>query len=113
MASPSKASSASINNPTESYEGSLIYQNSIILTGQSDEKRNRPESGILLQTMSADHQSISHLSSNMQRAELDDDQDTVSHYANHRVKEERFLFITNIFRLLVVIILAFLIYFQI
>lgn len=113
MASTSKNPSTSINNADENDQADIAYRNSILLTGLPDEIRSRAESGILLQTMSTDNQSIPRFSADVQSVRIDDEQGAVLYYANHRLKEERLLLISNIFRLLLIFILAFLIYFQI
>ena len=113
MASPSKNSSTSINNADQNDQADITYRNSILLTGLPDVSRDRSESGILLQTMSPDNRSIPPFSADVQNVRIDNEQGAILYYANQQLKEGRFLLISNIFRLLVVVILAFLIYFQI
>ena len=108
MALSSKNSATSINHD----ENGLARQNSILSSGTPVGKRQRANSGISLQTMSGDDPPRTPNPESESEA-TDDELSVALHYAGNRTRQEKLLLVTNLFRLLVVVILAFVIYFRV
>lgn len=108
----SLSSKGSLNSLNDDAANDLSRQNSILSKSASSGKRQRADSGILLQTITTENPSNTPKPES-EISNTDDEQVVVLHYMDNRVRQGRLLLVTNIFRLLVVFILAFIIYFQV
>ena len=104
-----KSSALSINHDDEN---GLSRQNSILSSGTPGGKRQRADSGIALQTITTNDRPISSIRES-DNENTDDEQSIALHYTSNRKKQGTLLLVTNVFRFLIVFILAFIIYFRI
>jgi hypothetical protein len=91
-------------------QANLSNENSFHSSAASTGKRKRNDDGIRLQTLGKKNRTTS-FDADFRNDDDDDEQNLARRYEKNKLKQERLLLITNIFRLVIVLILAPILYF--